>query len=41
MPWLVVLVLAMLAVPTPAPGQEPTTEDDNALYAFGFSRAER
>jgi len=41
MPWLVVLVLAVLAVPTPAPGQEPKSEDDKALYAIGYSLAER
>ena len=41
MPWLVVLVLAVLAVPTSAPGQEPKSEDDKALYAIGYSLAER
>lgn len=41
MPWLVVLVLAMLAVPTPALGQDPKSEDDKALYAIGYSLAER
>ena len=41
MPWLVVLVLAVLAVPTLAPGQEPKSEDDKALYAIGYSLAER
>ena len=41
MRWLVVLVLAVLAVPAPVPGQEPKSEDDKAFYAIGYSLAER
>ena len=41
MSWLVVLVLALLAVPTAAPAQEPKSEDDKTFYAIGYKLAER
>ena len=41
MRWLVGLVLVLFVTAPPASGQEPKSEDDKALYAIGYSLAER
>jgi FKBP-type peptidyl-prolyl cis-trans isomerase FkpA len=41
MRWLVALVLVLLVTVPPASAQEPKSEDDKALYAIGYSLAER
>ena len=41
MRWLVGLVLVLLVTAPPASAQEPKSEDDKALYAIGYSLAER
>jgi FKBP-type peptidyl-prolyl cis-trans isomerase FkpA len=41
MRWLVALVLVLLVTAPPASAQEPKSEDDKALYAIGYSLAER
>ena len=41
MHWLVALVLVLLAAAPTVSAQEPKSEDDKALYAIGYSLAER
>jgi FKBP-type peptidyl-prolyl cis-trans isomerase FkpA len=41
MRWLVALVLVLLVIAPTVSAQEPKSEDDKALYAIGYSLAER
>jgi FKBP-type peptidyl-prolyl cis-trans isomerase FkpA len=41
MRWLVALVLVLLVIAPTVSAQEPKSEDDKALYALGYSLAER